>query len=217
MVPRIDAVFINENKSFNEIVKLAMQTGHSRYPIYKGAIDNVTGVLYVKDLLKFIGNAENFSIATIARKAFFIPESKKLDSLLEEFKKRRVHIAVVVDEYGGVAGILSLEDIIERIVGDIQDEFDNEQEEIIRLSAGEYLCDGRANIELINDELGLKLPNNDFDTLGGLIFSLLGRDANLHESVEYEKSLFIVEELDGHTIRRVKIIKANDNKEANKE
>jgi magnesium and cobalt transporter len=209
MIPRIDTIFINESKSFNEVLKLALETGHSRYPTYKNAIDNVTGILYVKDLLKYINNAEEFSVAGIARRPFFVPESKKLDSLLREFKKKHVHIAVVVDEYGGVSGILSLEDIIERIVGDIQDEFDNEQEEIVRLGSNEYLCDGRVNIDIINEDLHLNLPNQDFDTLGGFVFDLLGKVPNLYESVNYKGTRFIIQQLDGHKIRSVKIIVEN--------
>jgi CBS domain containing-hemolysin-like protein len=143
----------------------------------------------------------------IVRKAYFVPESKRLDSLLREFRRRRVHIAVVVDEYGGVSGIACLEDIIEEIVGDIQDEFDNEREDILEIGDGVYLCDARVNIEDLNEELDAELPDEDFDTLGGFVFDLFGKIPVKYEKVSYRGLDFIVQSMDGHKIKTVKIVR----------
>ena len=133
MVPRIDAVFVALDTPQEELLETLIQCGHSRVPVYNGTIDNVVGILYVKDLLPNFLKNEPSEIAQIIRKPYFIPDSKRLDTLLIEFKRRRVHIAVAVDEYGGVSGIVCMEDIIEEIVGDIQDEFDNEREDILQI------------------------------------------------------------------------------------
>ncbi|HEB11572.1 MAG TPA: CBS domain-containing protein, partial [Spirochaetales bacterium] len=145
-------------------------------------------------------------IEKIIRPAYFVPESKKLNSLLREFQRRRVHIAVVVDEYGGTSGIVSLEDIIEEIVGEIQDEFDNETEEILKISEGVFLCDGRASLENLNSKFGLNLPEDDFDTLGGFVFDLFGKIPVKFEKMTYKKIDFIIQHMEGHKILTVKIV-----------
>jgi len=127
MVPRIDSIFLNVDMDPADLAARVSETGHSRFPVYRDTIDNVVGMLYAKDLLQYLTNGESISTEKIIRKPYFVPESKRLDSLMREMKRRRVHIAVAVDEYGGVSGIVCLEDIIEEIVGDIQDEFDNER------------------------------------------------------------------------------------------
>ncbi|MCL2520288.1 MAG: hemolysin family protein [Spirochaetaceae bacterium] len=210
MVPRVDTIFVSESDNFEQVLAKAQMSGHSRYPVYKETIDNVTGILYIKELLGYLKNAENFNVPAVMRKPFFVPESKKLDSLLSDFKKKHVHIAVVIDEYGGVSGILCMEDIIERIIGDIQDEFDDEEEAIIKLGDNEYLCDGRLNVDEVNEELALNLPNEDIDTLGGFVFNLLGTVPNLYQKVSYNNSDFIVERLDGHIIRSIKVVMHED-------
>lgn len=157
------------------MVESIIECGHSRFPIYEETMDNVVGILYAKDLLKYLNKLENVEIDAILRKPYFVPESKRLDSLLKEFKRRHVHIAVAVDEYGGVSGIVCMEDIIEEIVGDIQDEFDHEEEDILKIGENTYRCEGRVNIEDLNEQLSIDLPTSDFDTLGGFVFDLLER------------------------------------------
>jgi magnesium and cobalt transporter len=207
MVPRIDVVFVNDTLSYDELKDLIDEEGYSRYPVYTDTIDNVVGILYVKDLLKIRDNLTNFDVKQFMRKPYFIPESKRLDELLREFKKRRVHIAVSIDEYGGVSGIVSMEDILEVIVGDIQDEFDDdEDDEIIEMGQGIYLCDARSSIDDVNERLNLNLPEDDFDTLGGFVFEQFGRIPLNQEKVEYGGVDFIVQEIDGHKINRVKIV-----------
>jgi len=206
MVPRIDTVFISVEAQRDDYLELIAESGHSRFPVYKDTIDNVVGVLYVKDLLRNLARGQAIDLLTIVRKPFFVPESKHIDDLLREFKRRRVHIAVAVDEYGGVSGIVCMEDIIEEIVGDIQDEFDNEREDILQIGDGVYLCDARVNLEDLAEELSLKLPSEDFDTLGGFVFDLFGKIPVKYEKASFDGHDFIIQDMDGHKINTVKII-----------
>ncbi len=210
MVPRIDVTFLGVDMEPTEVLEKVSESGHSRFPAYKDTIDNVVGMLYAKDLLKHYQTGEDFVVETTIRKPFFVPDSKKLDSLLREMRRRRIHIAVAVDEYGGVSGIVCLEDIIEEIVGDIQDEFDNEREDILEIGERVYLCDARVDIEDLNEELGLSLPDEDFDTLGGFVFDLFGKIPVRYEKVAYENLDFVIQEMDGHKIKTVKIVVTRD-------
>jgi magnesium and cobalt transporter len=210
MVPRIDVNFIGLDFARPELIQKVSDAGHSRFPVYKNTIDNVVGMLYAKDLLRFLLNNEEIDVEKIIRRPFFVPESKRLDSLLREMQRRHVHIAVAVDEYGGVSGIVCLEDIIEEIVGDIQDEFDNEREDILEISDKVYLCDARVDIEDLNEQLGTAIPDQDFDTLGGFVFDLFGKIPTRYEKVTYNNTDFIIQEMDGHKITTVKIVSAKE-------
>jgi len=212
IIPRIDVVFIPEEIGHEELFDILMQSGHSRFPVYRETIDNVVGVLYVKDLLSYMVKNKPFEINQIMRKAYFVPESMKLDSLLKEFKHRRVHIAIAVDEYGGVSGIVCMEDIIEEIVGDIQDEFDNEDEDILEIGPNTFLCDGRINMEDLNEQLKMDLPDENFDTLGGFVFDLFGKIPVRYEKVTYENMDFIIQAVEGHKIKTVKVVINNEKK-----
>jgi len=210
MVPRIDTVFISADVSREELFSLITEGGHSRFPVYEETIDNVTGILYIKDLLKILASVnspdEPFDVRKLSRKPFFVPESKRIDELLREFRRRKLHIAVVIDEYGGVSGIVCMENIIEEIIGDIQDEFDNETEDIQELGGGEWLCDARVNLEDLSDKLGIELPKEDFDTLGGFVFDLFGKIPVKNEKAEWEGHDFIIQDVEGHKINSVKIV-----------
>ncbi len=210
MVPRIDVVFLSKKTPVDEMVDSIVECGHSRFPVYEETMDNVVGILYAKDLLKYLNKQEDVNIETILRKPYFVPESKRLDSLLKEFKRRHVHIAVAVDEYGGVSGIVCMEDIIEEIVGDIQDEFDHEEEDILKIGENVYRCEGRVNMEDLNEELGLNLPDSDFDTLGGFVFDLFGKIPVKYEKVSYNNVDFIVQDMDGHKIKTIKLVVKED-------
>ncbi|KGM42705.1 hemolysin [Alkalispirochaeta odontotermitis] len=207
MIPRIDTVFITEDARIEESLARIIESGHSRFPVYHGTIDSVVGIIYVKDLLPSFVKGESIVISNILRPAYFVPESMKLDSLLKEMKQRKVHIAVAVDEYGGVSGIISMEDILEEIVGDIQDEFDNEDEAIVRVGENEWLCDARMNLESINDEIGSEIPTEDFDTLGGFVFDLFGKIPNEQEKTTWRDLSFIIQSVEGHKIRLVKVFR----------
>jgi CBS domain containing-hemolysin-like protein len=207
MVPRTDTVFLSVDASREELLSCIADSEHSRFPVYKDTIDNVIGILYVKDVLKaLVKNGQPFDVKALLRKPFFVPVSKHIDGLLRELRRRQVHIAVVVDEYGGVSGIVCMEDIIEEIVGDIQDEFDHETEDIVKLGEGAWLCDARVNLEDLSEEIGVVFPSEDFDTLGGFVFDLFGKIPVRYEKVVSGGMDFIVQDMDGHKINTVKIV-----------
>lgn len=210
MVPRVDVSFISLAASLDEIAQIIKLDGYSRYPVYNQSIDDVVGMLYVKDLVSYMLNNEdhnNFCVKEIMRaKPYFIPESKKLDDLLTEFKIRKVHIAVAIDEYGGVSGIISLEDVLEVIVGEIQDEFDDEQEPILLIEDGEYSCDARVPIDEVNEFLNIELDEDISETIGGYVFQLFGDIPKEGDSIKDSKDiLFTVIQMDGHKVNRLKI------------
>lgn len=204
MVPRVDVTFVDSEIKLEDFYDIIARDGYSRYPVSEDNTDNVIGVLYTKDLLtKDIKN--NFNVKELMREAFFVPDSKHLDDLLREFKLKKIHIAVAVDEYGGVSGIVCLEDILEVIVGEIQDEFDEEEEEIKQINESQYLVDARASIEDVNELLKLDLEDEDFETIGGLVFENFGRIPEDGESIEIEENIFKVEQIDGHKIEKILI------------
>ncbi len=207
MIPRIDVDFLALDIESHELIEKIAESGHSRFPVYDESIDNVVGVLYVKDLIKLFGKPEEIALSKIIRKPFFVPESKRIDGLLREFKRRHVHIAVAVDEYGGVSGIVCMEDIIEEIVGDIQDEFDNEREDISPLGDDVWLCDARINMDDLSEFLETEFPSEEFDTLGGFVFDLFGKIPVKYEKVSWHDFDFIIQDMEGHKINTVKIVK----------
>ena len=213
MVPRIDVDFISLDTAQEDLPLKITESGHSRLPVYSGSIDNVVGVLYVKDLIRAFASKEAIDLGKIIRKAYFVPESKHIDSLLREFKRRHVHIAIAIDEYGGVSGIVCMEDIIEQIVGDIQDEFDNEREDIISLADNVWVCDARVLLEDLNETISSNFPTQEFDTLGGFVFDLFGKIPVKFEKVTWKDYDFIVQDMEGHKVNVIKIIYRKDNKD----
>ena len=207
MIPRIDVDFISSDCKKEELIEKIIASGHSRFPVYSESTDNVVGVLYVKDWLKAIANNEEIDILKIVRKPYFVPESKIIHSLLREFKRRHLHIAIAIDEYGGISGIVTMEDIIEEIVGDIQDEFDKENEDIIFINENSWLCDARINLSDLNETIETQFPEEDFDSLGGFVFDLFGKVPVKFEKVCWNNFEFIIQAMDGHRINLVKIIK----------
>ncbi len=207
MIPRIDVDFLPINTDYRELLDKVVESGHSRFPVYEDSIDNVVGILYVKDMLRLIARGKEVKVAEIIKKPFFVPESKRIDSLLMEFKRKHVHIAVAIDEYGGTSGIVCMEDIIEEIVGDIQDEFDNEREDITKLGEGMWLCDSRVDLEDLANVLGKEMPTNDFDTLGGFVFDLFGKIPVKFEKATWKDYDFIIHDVEGHKVNTIKIIK----------
>ena len=211
MIPRIDVDFISSDTPQEELFEKIVASGHSRFPIYTDSIDNVIGVLYVKDLIKCLAEKSEINLQEIARKAYFVPESKRIDSLLREFKRKHIHIAIAIDEYGGMSGIVCMEDIIEEIVGDIQDEFDKEQEDILTVSDNVWLCDARVDLDDLNEAIEAEFPNEDFDSLGGFVFDLFGKVPVKYEKASWNGYDFIVQDIEGHRINIVKVIKNIDN------
>lgn len=218
MVPRTDTVFLSIEETEEQVFRALIESGHSRIPVYRESIDDVVGVLYAKDVLASLIAKKDLDISAIMRKPFFVPETKKIDSLLREFKRRKVHLAVVLDEYGGTSGIVCMEDIIEEIVGEIQDEYDNEAENCVQLGPDAWLCDAKTRLEEIDDTLGLDLPEEAFDSLAGYVFDLFGRMPAVNESVETKTARFTIQAMEAHRILSVKIEKlvaeANDGDDA---
>jgi CBS domain containing-hemolysin-like protein len=209
MVPRVDADFLAADLPRDQFLDKIAASGHSRFPVYSGTIDNVTGIVHVKDVLNMLvrNPAGSFSMEKVLRKPFFVPESKHIDTLLKELRRRRTQIAVVVDEYGGVSGIICMEDIIEEIVGDIQDEFDDEREDVIKLGIDTWLCDARANLEDFARALELDEPEGEYDTLGGFVYDLFGKIPVKYEKTVWNDIDFIIQDVKGQRINSVKVIK----------
>lgn len=211
MIPRIDVDFISSNIPKDELIEKIIESGHSRFPVYTDSIDNVIGVLYVKDLLKTLNGEEELDLQKIIRKPYFVPESKRIDSLLREFKRHHLHIAIAIDEYGGISGIVTMEDIIEEIVGDIQDEFDKEREDILSLGTNVWLCDARVDLDDLNEMIEFDFPEEEFDSLGGFVFDLFGKVPVKYEKATWKNFDFIIQDMDGHRINMIKVIKKTEN------
>ncbi|PKL19531.1 MAG: magnesium/cobalt efflux protein [Spirochaetae bacterium HGW-Spirochaetae-5] len=207
MIPRVDLVAIDSDIDLKSLVKVIIDAGHSRVPVYEETIDNIIGILYVKDLIKLIplsDKARKFNIKKLIHEPFFVPETMPLDELLLEFKLKKLHLAIVVDEYGGLGGIVTLEDILEVIVGDINDEYDAEEPpEFEKTGPASYDVDSRMLITDFNDELDLDIPTDDFDTIGGFVFDLFGRVPEKDETVKYGNISFKIKDISGIKIIRI--------------
>ena len=211
MVPRMDVLAIDVETPLLEAMDEVIHHNHSRVPVYQGSIDNIVGILYAKDLLKVLhergrAGANEVRVADLLRPAAFTPESKKVSELFAEMQKRRIHMAIVIDEYGGTAGIVTIEDILEEIVGEIRDEYDQAEElEIQPAGENEWLINARANLGDINDALHVRLPVDDADTLGGFIYTQLGKVPLPGDEVHYENVLLKVINVAGRRIGKVKV------------
>lgn len=209
MVPRIDMVCCRVDFSLKQIKDLVKKEGHSRFPLYEENIDNIVGILNVKDLfLEKTKKSEKPNLNKIARKAYFIPEGKKIDELLAEMKKNKTHIAIVVDEYGGTAGLVTMEDILEEIVGEIQDEYDLTEEEMVRkIDPENFRVSAKLSIEDLNEVMGASLPEKEFETVGGYIYDLVGSVPEQGKVLESNGLKFTVEKVVGQRIETVKVTK----------
>ena len=205
MVPRIDMVTIEESEELSEIVSRVEEAGHSRIPVYREKVDNVVGVLYVKDLLPVLAGDEGFHVGELLREAYFVPEYKRIDDLFKEFQYHRIHMAVVVDEYGGTAGLVTIEDIIEEVFGEILDEYDSEAPLIQSLGRGSYRVDARLPVDDLNDLLGTDFEDDDYETLGGMVYGTLEHIPRAGESVELGGWRFSVEKVRAQRILLLKV------------
>jgi len=208
MVPRIDIVAVPANCMVRDVLDKIIESGHSRVPIYDDTIDNIVGVIYAKDLLRHMRDgAQDAPVKPLAREPSFVPETKKVDELLHEMQQKRVHVAIVVDEYGGTAGLITIEDLIEEIVGEIQDEYDVEEALIEEVSDSEAVFDARVSIRDVNDTLDLDIDDEDFDTLGGLLYHELGKVPNAGDEVRVDGALVTVLTTTGRRVRKVRVTK----------
>jgi putative hemolysin len=211
MVPRIDMVALDVNVSLEEALDVAVRAGHSRIPTYEDTVDNIVGVLYAKDLLQlWRDKQEGISLREVLRRPYFVPESKPVDELLEEMQQRKVHIVVVVDEYGGTAGLVTLEDIVEEIVGEIQDEYDAEEPVVERTSDGEFIFNARVDLDDVNRLIDAEFPTEMGDTLGGFIYSQLGKVPVPGEKVRFDGLVIEVLTVTSRRIRKVRVSKDRD-------
>jgi CBS domain containing-hemolysin-like protein len=206
MVPRPDMVTLSADDTVNQALDMAFEHGFSRFPVVGDAIDDVIGIAYTKDLMR--GEREGKGqqpVASIARPGVFVPETKPVARLMREMQAGKFHIAILVDEYGGIAGLVTLEDCIEELIGEIVDEYDMEDNEVERLADGELRVDGGLPIDELNELLDEELPDSDWDTVGGFVLSSLGHVPQEGESVEYHGHRFTAERMEGHRIARVRV------------
>lgn len=205
MSPRIDIIALAVDTPFAEALDVIIKAGHSRIPVFEDNADRIVGFLYAKDLLKcFRDKQTDVPIRSILRSAYFVPESKKVDELFHEMQTRRVHIAIVVDEYGGTAGLVTIEDLLEEIVGEIQDEYDKEPVPYQKIARDTYVFNARLDVDSVTDLLGIDLPYADVDTLGGFIFAELGHVPETGETVTYAGWRFTVLSVESRRIRQVR-------------
>ena len=214
MRPRIDIFALDIEESFSEIYPKIASKGYSRIPVFKDNIDTIIGVLFVKDLIPHIHN-NNFDWKTLLREPIFVPENKKLDNLLKDFQTMKSHLAIVVDEYGGTSGLVSLEDVIEEIVGDISDEFDDENTNYQKIDVNNFLFEAKINLKdfyriLDVDETIFESKKGEAETLAGFILEILGNFPRKKQKIEFESYLFTVEELDKKRIKQIKVSIVNE-------
>jgi gliding motility-associated protein GldE len=211
MKPRVDVISLDIKDDFHEVIKVINDSGYSRIPVYIDSFDNISGILYIKDILPHSHKTISFKWQTLIRAPFYVPDTKKISSLLEEFQKTKIHFAIVVDEYGGTSGIVTLEDILEEIVGDITDEFDEEENFFTKMSDNEYLFDAKVLLgdfyKVVNcDDTIFNDIKGDADTLAGLILELRGEIPSLREKIKCKTFTFTIEEVDNRRIKQIKVL-----------
>ena len=215
MTSRQDVVDLDFHSPFSEVIRCIVENNYSRIPVYQGSIDNIRGILYIKDLLPHLTKPASFRWQSLIRPPYFVPETKKIDDLLRDFQENKVHIAIVVDEFGGTSGIVTLEDILEEIVGEINDEYDEEEKNYVRVNANTYIFEGKTlltdfyRIMNIDDET-FEEVEGDADTLAGLMLELKGDIPQTHERLEYKNFKFEIVELDGHRISKIKVVESKE-------
>ncbi|MEG0318264.1 MAG: hemolysin family protein [Niameybacter sp.] len=205
MIPRTDMIAVDANATYEEIIDLYKQEQFSRMPVYQESHDNIIGVIYMKDLLLKQFNKEDFIMADFLRDVYFVHEFKRIDELFKEMRSKKIGMAIVVDEYGGTSGIVTLEDLIEEIVGDIDDEYDMTEDSFVKVNEREYLVDGSFRIGDFNDELDLNISSNEFDSIGGFIIGRLDRFPDEGEVVTFEGITFTVVETMNNRINKLRI------------
>jgi magnesium and cobalt transporter len=204
MVPRTDAVIVRGDTPIEKLLQLVINKGHSRFPVYAENIDDIIGILHVKDLLSAWGE-KHLDLQDIVRTPYFIPETKKISHLLTELRDKKSHMAIVIDEYGGVAGLVTIEDIIEEIIGEIRDEYDDDEILMVATDEGELLVDARLEIEKLTEHFDIEVPKGNFESVGGYIISLVDRVPQPHETIVHSPLEMTIESADARKIRKVRI------------
>jgi putative hemolysin len=206
MVPRVDIVAVEAEVSFEEVARTMVEKGFSRLPVYQETIDNIIGVVHARDVLRVLANHDRpQSVRQLLRPAYFVPDTKPVHDLLAEMQRQRLSIAIVVDEYGGTAGLVTVEDIVEEIVGELADEFDSFEEPVQPLGNGEVLLDARVTVDALEEMFGLHLENEDYDTVGGFIYHHLGKVPSVGDQIEVDGLVLRVVSMLGRKIKRVHV------------
>lgn len=213
MTPRVEMALLREKAKIDEILDTLSATHHSRVPVYKDSIDEITGILYAKDILTFKGKRERLEAKDLSIRPYFVPESMPVARLLSEFRKRKVHIAVVVDEYGGTHGLVTLEDLLEEIVGEIEDEHDQQETPIKISGPNSWVVEGNTEISHLNEKLNLGIEAGEFETISGLLLEKLGQIPKLFEQIKYSNLKMTVVKADEKRILKVKIEKEKEDEE----
>jgi CBS domain containing-hemolysin-like protein len=203
MVPRIDMVALEESLAVPQVIAVIQKEGHSRLPVYRSTVDNIVGFLYSKDLITHHDRLESLQLRDLVRPTYFVPETKRVGELLAEMRTRRVYLCMVVDEYGGTAGLVTMEDVIEEVVGEIHDELDEEQSLIHPLEDGSYRVDAKVDLDDLNDRLQVSLPADEYDTLGGFLYALAGKIPAVGDRFEHEGLAFRIAGVRGKRITQV--------------
>ncbi len=211
MTSRQDVIALDFRSTFPDVLKCIVENNYSRIPVYQESMDNIRGILYIKDLLPYITKPASFRWQSLIRPPYFVPETKKIDDLLRDFQENKVHIAIVVDEFGGTSGIVTLEDILEEIVGEINDEYDEDEKNYVRINANTYVFEGKTLLSdfyrILNiDNEVFEEVQGDADSLAGLMLELKGDFPKLHETLEYQNFRFELVEMDEHRISKIKVI-----------
>lgn len=205
MVPRIDMVTVEADDDIRTATELILQGGQSRIPVYEDSIDNIIGVLYAKDLLRIYAQDQHATIREMVRPPFFVPESKRLDDLLREMQSQHVHIAIVVDEYGSVAGLVTIEDLVEEIIGDIQDEYDVEEQLFEKLGENDFILDAKVSLDEFEELVERELPEDGYETVGGFVISQLDKIPSVNDTTRYEDMAFTVLGTKGRRITKLRV------------
>jgi len=209
MKPRVDMIAIDSNSSIDDIMDLISSKQFSKIPIYKKNIDKIIGIIYAKDLLPYLtGSRPNIAIIKLARTPFFVPETKEIDDLMEDFKSKKMNIAIVVDEWGGTSGLITLEDIVEEVLGEIQDPYDTDQSLIFKQKDGSMIIDGKITIYDLEEEITITFPDDrEYDTLAGFILDSIGDIPQVEEEISYQEYKMVVKSIDGNRIDKIHLIK----------
>lgn len=207
MVPRTEIVAVSASADAGTILRVMNEKGFSRLPVYSGDMDNIIGIVYLKDILPIVTSGQPFVLDNVIRKPYIVPPNKKVSVLLKEMRERRMHLVLVGDEYGGIDGLVTMEDLIEEIVGDIRDEKERDYREIEEVAANRYVVDGRTDIGKVNERLKVKLPEAEFETIGGFVLGLFGRLPSEGDQIRHMDLIFTVLRLRRNRIDRIRILK----------
>jgi putative hemolysin len=207
MVPRTEIVAVGEDSDIDAILRVMNEQGFSRLPVYNETIDNIIGIVYLKDILALHMENRPVHLSSILRKPYVVPPNKNVSLLLKEMREKRIHLALIGDEYGGTDGLVTMEDLIEEIVGDIRDEQEKEFREIYEVAANRYVIDGRTDIGKVNEKLGVALPEDEFETIGGFVLGLFGRLPAEGDQIRYNEVMFTVLRLRRNRISRIRLLK----------